>query len=115
MNSENDSEILTKDIVDVITKNINTELNKRHWARNEVSNLSDLSSGTMSDWFTFKKIPTLKSLAQICEVFDMSVSRLTAKDKSEALDAQKIELLEEFERLTEIQRERLLDFVKHAM
>ena len=56
-----------------------------------------------------------ENLVRICDVLEISLSRLFAKNESELADAQKTELLSEFDRLSEEQRTALLNFIKHAM
>ena len=115
--SKKDSRIqqLTDEAVNAVITNINAEIEKRNWNRNTLINLTETSSGTASAWFTSRAVPSLKNLVQICDVLEISLSRLFAKNNDEILNAQKSELLEEFERLSEKQREELLHFIKNAM
>ncbi len=106
---------LIDEAVETVIANINSETEKRNWNRNTLINLTDTSSGTASAWFTAHAVPSLKNLVRICDVFEISLSRLFAKNESELADAQKTELLSEFDRLSEEQRTALLNFIKHAM
>lgn len=104
-----------RDFVDQVLVNIEAILRKKHWVMNDLAKMSGISPSTLSDMSSHKTVPDIKTLVQISNLADTSMSRLCATNNLEELDAKKQELLDEFDRLTPVQQDKLLDFIKHAM
>lgn len=94
------AQILDKSI---ILNRINELRKERHWTINELSMRTDLSSGTIYEWFNTKKnrIPSLSGIESICAAFEISLSTFFSNDDKSRLTAKQNDLLEISKNLSE--------------
>lgn len=99
-----------EDYVEIIKKNILTYLEKFGWSRNELSNRAQsLSQSAISEWYKKESVvPSLKNLLEVCEVFGISLGRLTARNDIEDLEAREQELIEYFVRFSPEEQDSIL-------
>lgn len=83
------------------------------WSEYQLSEKSGLTQSTISSWYRKNMIPSIPSLAKICNAFDITLSQFFA-DESDIFsltDLQK-ELIIESNRLNADQQKALIDFFK---
>lgn len=97
-------------ILDKITK-LRLE---RGWSEYQLAEHSGLTQSTISSWYRKNMIPSIPSLAHICDAFGISLSQFFIDDDGNVIqisDQQK-RLLEYAARLDPVQYTALLNFLK---
>ena len=90
-----------KDILSVITQ----YREARGWSEYQLSERSGLPQSTISSWYRKGMMPTVPSLAKICDAFGVTLSQLFAEDDEVvSLTASQKALLERWSRLDEEQQ-----------
>ena len=90
-----------KDILSVITQ----YREARGWSEYQLSERSGLPQSTISSWYRKGMMPTVPSLAKICDAFGITLSQLFAEDDEVvSLTASQKALLERWSRLDEEQQ-----------
>lgn len=98
------------DILEKITK----LREERHWSEYQLAEKSGLTQSTISSWYRKNTLPSIPSLAKICNAFDISLSQffLENNDKTVYLNEQQLDILDSISRLTKNQQQTLLNFLK---
>ena len=98
------------DILEKITK----LREERHWSEYQLAEKSGLTQSTISSWYRKNTLPSIPSLAKICNAFGISLSQffLENNDKTVCLNNQLFDILGSISKLTKKQQETLLNFLK---
>lgn len=78
---------MTSDIRDIFRKNLVREMDKAGITQRELAHLVGVSTSSMSDWVTGKKIPRMAKIEKLCSIF--GVARMDLLDSPST--AQKVE------------------------
>lgn len=63
-----------------------TELRKeRHWTEYQLAEKSGLTQSTISSWYRKNMLPSIPSLAKICEAFGISMSQFFLDDDTQTV------------------------------
>lgn len=92
-----------------------TELRKeRHWTEYQLAEKSGLTQSTISSWYRKDMLPSIPSLAKICDAFGISLSQffLEESDKTVLLNDLQLSLLNVSSKLDHSQYESLIEFLK---
>ena len=85
----------------------------RGWSEYQLSVNSSLPQSTISSWYRKNMLPSISSLEKICSAFGITLSEFFAENNNPVhLNEQQIELLEYSGRLTKLQKEALINFLK---
>lgn len=99
---------------DWILARIDELIKKRGWTtHNELANQAGFTATSMSDWYSGRKMPSLRSIISICAVFDISLSEFFSENKLERATARENELLDYWEDLSEESQDALLQIAKN--
>lgn len=92
-----------------------TELREeRHWSEYQLAEKSGLTQSTISSWYRKNIVPSVPSLARICEAFGLSLSQFFLEDETHAvlLSTRQSQLIEAAARLSPEQYDSLLQFLQ---
>lgn len=87
---------------------------ERNWTEYQLAEKSELPQSTISSWYRKNQIPTIPSLEKICKAFGITLAQFFTDDNSEIspLTKTQIELLHNWNRLNERQRNIVLELIK---
>lgn len=86
------------------------ELRKeKNWTRNELAQNAGLSSGMIYQWYNSPRIPSLKTVEELCQALDISLSFFFADNQSEKITAKQNKLMQVARKLSEKQIDTLID------
>lgn len=87
---------------------------ERHWSEYQLAEKSGLTQSTISTWYRKQIIPSIPSLAKICDAFGISISQffLDENDNTMLLNEQQIQLLNAAAKLDAEQLCKLLSFLQ---
>lgn len=100
-------------MIDILEKI--TELRvERQWTEYQLAEASGLTQSTISSWYRKDMLPTLPSLAKICEAFNISVSQFFIEDTTQAviLNDKQAKLINAASKLSSEQYDALLEFLQ---
>ena len=102
-------EVAVKDILSEITK----YREARGWTEYQLADKAGLPQSTISSWYRKQIVPTVPSLAKICDAFGITMSQLFAEgeDSVTLTEAQRT-LLEQWTKLTEEQQTAFLHLIE---
>lgn len=85
----------------------------KNWTEYQLAEESGLTQSTISTWYRKDMLPTIPSLAKICNAFGITLSQFFSVDNEqfELTDLQK-RLINESNRLTEEQLQSLINFIQ---
>ena len=88
---------------------------ERHWSEYQLAEQSGLTQSTISSWYRKNTLPSIPSLQKICDAYGISLSQffLENSDNTVLLNETQLELLKEISRLTLVQQNSLLEFLKN--
>lgn len=92
-----------------------TELREeRHWSEYQLAEKSGLTQSTISSWYRKNIVPSVPSLARICDAFGLSLSQFFLEDERHAvlLSDRQAQLIEAAARLSPEQYDSLLQFLQ---
>ena len=92
-----------------------TELrDERHWSEYQLAEKSGLTQSTISSWYRKGILPSIPSLAKICDAFGLSLSQFFLEDDTQAvvLNKKQTLLLESAAKLAPEQYDALLTFLQ---
>lgn len=92
-----------------------TELREeRHWSEYQLAEKSGLTQSTISSWYRKNIVPSVPSLARICDAFGLSLSQFFLEDERHAvlLSDRQTQLIEAAARLSPEQYDSLLQFLQ---
>lgn len=92
-----------------------TELREeRHWSEYQLAEKSGLTQSTISSWYRKNIVPSVPSLARICDAFGLSLSQFFLEDETHAvlLSDRQSRLIEAAARLSPEQYDSLLQFLQ---
>lgn len=92
-----------------------TELRKeRHWTEYQLAEKSGLTQSTISSWYRKGMLPTIPSLAKICDAFGISLSQffLDNSNQTVLLTDKQLALLTVTAKLDAQQYNALLNFIE---
>lgn len=92
-----------------------TELREeRHWSEYQLAERSGLTQSTISSWYRKNIVPSVPSLARICDAFGLSLSQFFLEDETHAvlLSDRQAQLIEAAARLSTEQYDSLLQFLQ---
>ena len=99
---------MVKDILSVITG----YREARGWTEYQLAERSGLPQSTISSWYRKSMIPTVPSLAKICDAFGITLSQLFAgEDDAVVLTASQRKLLERWSCLSPEQQEVVFQLI----
>lgn len=101
-------------VIDLNILNRITDLRtERNWTEYELAVRSTLPQSTISSWYRKNMLPSITSLEKICNAFDINLSQFFSENSEQVtLTVSQRELLDQWNRLEEIQKEKLLAFLK---
>lgn len=80
---------------------------------NQITELADLSSNTIYNWFKRKAEPTIHALQAVCRVLDIDVCDLFSERRDDfSLSPNEIFLVNSYKKSTETQKRFLLELAK---
>lgn len=87
---------------------------ERHWSEYQLAEKSGLTQSTISTWYRKNMLPSIPSLAKICDAFGISMSQffLEENDRTVLLTDRQIRLIEYAAKLEPEQFDKLLDFLE---
>lgn len=93
-----------------------TELRKeRNWSEYQLAEKSGLTQSTISSWYRKDMLPTLPSLAKLCNAFEISLSQFFMEENESKefvpFTQQQIRLLEYTSKLSNEQFDALTNFL----
>ena len=98
--------------MDVLQRILDLRL-ERGWTEYRLSIESGIPQSTISSWYKKKILPTLPSLERICNAYDLPLSQFFAEDSSSiVLTPEQKELMDNWNRLNEEQRNNILNLIK---
>lgn len=95
-----------------ILERITEERKKKGLSVYKLTELANLSSNTVYNWYNKKAVPTITALSSICEILDISLPELVSLNEKAYLSAQEDLLIQKFRGMTDHQRKLVLDLVK---
>lgn len=97
-----------------ILKKITDLREERHWSEYQLAVKSGLTQSTISSWYRKNMIPSVLSLAKICDAFGITLSQFFVEEGSEIvlLNKKQIEMLNTVSKLNAEQYDALLNFLK---
>lgn len=99
-------------IMDIRSK-IDMLREERGWSRSELAKKIGISYTALQNWYNEKDyFPSLKVIDEICHVFDITKARLFADIDTAELSGDQMELLDLYDKLTEKQKEGILQIIK---
>jgi transcriptional regulator with XRE-family HTH domain len=102
-------EAAVKDILSEITK----YREARGWTEYQLADKAGLPQSTISSWYRKQIVPTVPSLAKICDAFGITMSQLFAEgEDSVTLTETQRTLLEQWTKLTEEQQTAFLHLIE---
>ena len=86
---------------------------QKNWSEYQLAERSGLTQSTISSWYRKNMLPTIPSLAKLCDAFGITLSQFFSMDEDNfaLTDCQK-ELLKEAGHLTNVQQLALIEFFK---
>lgn len=86
----------------------------RNWTEYQLAEKSGLTQSTISSWYRKGILPTIPSLAKICDAFDISVSQFFLEDSKQTvlLNDRQLALLNATAKLDSQQYNALLHFLE---
>lgn len=86
---------------------------ERHWSEYQLAEKSGLTQSTISSWYRKNMLPSIPSLAKICDAFEISLSQffLDENDKSIPLNDKQIKFLNSASKLNDDQLNKLISFL----
>ncbi len=86
---------------------------ERHWTEYQLAERSGLTQSTISTWYRRKIIPTIPSIAKICDAFGITLSQFFLEDDETHvhLNDRQLLLLDTAAKLDKEQFEKLLAFL----
>ena len=99
--------------MDVLEK-IRTYRIERNWTEYQLAEKSGLPQSTISSWYRKNQIPTIPSVEKICNAFGITLAQFFTEDFAEITPLTKTqsELIHEWNKLTEKQKEIVLELLK---
>lgn len=87
---------------------------ERNWTEYQLAEKSELPQSTISSWYRKNQIPTIPSLEKICNAFGITLAQFFTDDYAEIapLTKQQSELLHEWNKLTEKQKNIIVQLLK---
>lgn len=87
---------------------------ERHWSEYQLAEKSGLTQSTISTWYRKNMLPSIPSLAKICDAFGISMSQffLEENDRTVLLTDRQIRLIEYAVKLEPEQFDKLLAFLE---
>lgn len=87
--------------------------NKRNWTTNHLAMESNISPGTILNWYKRNSIPTVTGIQSLCDAFGITISEFFNEDEDKIYlsDLQK-ELLAEFDLLDKREKEDIIRLIK---
>lgn len=92
-----------------------TELREeRHWSEYQLAEKSGLTQSTISSWYRKGILPSIPSLAKICDAFGLTLSQFFIEEETQTIDlnSRQAVLLAYAARLTPEQYDALLNFLQ---
>lgn len=81
---------------------------KKGWTEYELARRSELPQSTISSWYKKNMLPSITSLEQICDGFDITLSQFFCDDEtSVTLTENQKRFLEKYNCLSDLQKEKL--------
>jgi transcriptional regulator with XRE-family HTH domain len=85
---------------------------QKGWSEYQLAERSGLPQSTISSWYRKGMAPTLASLKKVADAFGITLSQLVASEGDPvSLTLRQQELLQKWNRLSEEQKEILLQFI----
>ena len=85
---------------------------QRGWTEYRLAEESGIPQSTISSWYRRKMMPSLPSLEKVCGALGITLSQLLAEDeKTAVLSPREQELLRRWSRLSDAQKQALLDLM----
>ena len=90
---------------------------ERGWTECEMAQHCGLRQSTVSDWYKKNRSPRFGSLEKICKGFDLAMSQffLSETDPVTTLTKQQRELLENWFKLSDTQKKKLLALIDNML
>ncbi len=87
---------------------------ERGWTEYQLAERSGLPQSTISSWYRKNQIPTIPSLEKICGAFGITLAQFFTDDEQSSLQLTKnqIDLVHEWNRLNENQKDAVLNLIK---
>lgn len=87
---------------------------ERDWTEYQLAERSGLPQSTISSWYRKNQIPTIPSLEKICGAFGITLAQFFTDDEQSSLQLTKnqIDLVHEWNRLDENQKDAVLNLIK---
>ncbi len=96
-----------------ILKKIADLRTERNWTEYELAQRSGLPQSTISSWYRKNTQPSIASLEKICHAYGITLSQFFSENTDIVVsDRRQLELLHEWNRLEDDQKNSLLDFLK---
>lgn len=96
----------------MILDKIAEERKKKGLSVYKLTELANLSANTIYNWYNKGASPTIAALSNVCNVLDLSLPILLSSTEKEYLSAQEETLIEEYRKLTDKQRQLIVDLIK---
>lgn len=86
---------------------------QKNWSEYQLAERSGLTQSTISSWYRKNMLPTIPSLAKLCDAFGITLSQFFSMENDDfaLTDIQKA-LLKEAGHLTDVQQLALIEFFK---
>lgn len=100
-------------MIDVL-KRIDDLKKLKKWSEYQLAESSGLTQSTISSWYRKNLLPTLSSLDQVCDAFDISMAQFFIEDNERmvVINEQQKELLDVVAKMSNEQREILIEFLR---
>ncbi|MEE1086691.1 MAG: helix-turn-helix transcriptional regulator [Schaedlerella sp.] len=87
---------------------------ERNWTEYQLAEKSGLTQSTISSWYRKNMIPSIPSLAKICDAFGITISQFFLEDNNNAvlLNDRQLRLIQYAAKLDPEQYEALIYFLK---
>lgn len=88
---------------------------ERHWSEYQLAEKSGLTQSTISSWYRKDMLPTIPSLAKICDAFGITVSQFFLEDSEHTvlLTENQMKLIKTAAKLSPEQFNHLLGFLQN--
>ena len=96
-----------------ILKRITELKERRGWTDYELAERCGLTQSTISAWYRKNYDPTIDSLEKVCIAFNMTLSQFFAVDGTVDLTPEQREMLENWNALSEKQKESILTLMRN--
>lgn len=86
---------------------------ERHWTEYQLAEKSGLTQSTISSWYRKNMLPTVPSLAKICDAFGITLSQFFLEDSEHTvlLTENQMQLIKVASKLSPEQFDHLLGFL----